>query len=560
MADTRTSLLTALAGAEAAADDVLPIVDTSASSLKKITIPALREATGIDADLAASSGSSLVGFIQSGTGAVARTAQDKARDVVSVKDFGAVGDGVTDDTAAIRLAYTAVAATQGSIHFPRGTYKYTDELIPPLGVTWVGVGPTYGCVLYADGPLASIKMVGAVSGSGGYCFRQYFRNLTIRPRPGSVMPAKLVEVDTGYNIEFHDVHFDLNSTTASDIPDGGTVALALGTAAAIVANNVVIRGASNLSTQSTCYGIKVTGTSSVRISNADIEVFNRGIQVGSGGIVDVVGVYLERNIVGVENNGGAGTVVSLMGGKITVANNSCQPIRMSISGGTTNIISTTLLNELGTNLVYSWTGSKGLFIDPVTNRVRIGSGGLQANSPLYSIQLNNDSAQGVDYGLGIGEFVQCIGEAATYPDDFEFRYVGTGSKTARFFAPGAGTFGLMSDGPIQSQQRIVSGQSTLTYGTTVSVSDLGIANHFLLTPTDGVAFTISSPGGKVAGQCVTFTIKNTTGGALGAVTWGSFYKMASWVQPATGFSRSITFMCDGTNLIEVSRAAADIPN
>ena len=44
--------------------------------------------------------SSSLYFIQSGTGAVTRTVQSKLREWVSVADFGAVGDGVTDDTTA----------------------------------------------------------------------------------------------------------------------------------------------------------------------------------------------------------------------------------------------------------------------------------------------------------------------------------------------------------------------------------------------------------------------------------------------------------------------------
>ncbi len=51
----------------------------------------------------------------------------KLNDVVSVKDFGAKGDGVTDDTAAIQAAITANAG--GVIFFPAGVYKITSTIL-----------------------------------------------------------------------------------------------------------------------------------------------------------------------------------------------------------------------------------------------------------------------------------------------------------------------------------------------------------------------------------------------------------------------------------------------
>ena len=60
----------------------------------------------------------------------ARNNKIKLNDIVSVKDYGAVGDGVTDDTAAIQAAinYAQTLANGANIYFPVGTYKVTSTL------------------------------------------------------------------------------------------------------------------------------------------------------------------------------------------------------------------------------------------------------------------------------------------------------------------------------------------------------------------------------------------------------------------------------------------------
>lgn len=65
-------------------------------------------------------------FTASGTGAVERTYLAKGREVVSVKDFGAAGNGTTDDYAAFQAALDA--AGSGSLHVPSGTYRIGTAL------------------------------------------------------------------------------------------------------------------------------------------------------------------------------------------------------------------------------------------------------------------------------------------------------------------------------------------------------------------------------------------------------------------------------------------------
>lgn len=77
-----------------------------------------------------------VDFQQAGTGAVVRTAQDKMRDEVSVKDFGAVGDGLSNDSVAILAADSAVTL----VAVPAGVYNCTSVSATDLDGPYNGYG------------------------------------------------------------------------------------------------------------------------------------------------------------------------------------------------------------------------------------------------------------------------------------------------------------------------------------------------------------------------------------------------------------------------------------
>lgn len=67
-------------------------------------------------------------FLQAGTGAVARSVQDKARDEVSAPDFGATADGVTDAKATLLTADTACAASGAALRLTKGVYRIASNL------------------------------------------------------------------------------------------------------------------------------------------------------------------------------------------------------------------------------------------------------------------------------------------------------------------------------------------------------------------------------------------------------------------------------------------------
>ncbi len=109
-------------------------------------------AASVLASLAASTGSSLVGHIASGAGAVATTVQVKLREQkISAKDFGAVGDGTTDDILALEKLRDACSITR-TMWLPDGlTYGISRPLYLPEAY-------------HIDGERSSIKALAGFTG------------------------------------------------------------------------------------------------------------------------------------------------------------------------------------------------------------------------------------------------------------------------------------------------------------------------------------------------------------------------------------------------------------
>ena len=141
------------------------------------------------------------GFIQAGTGAVQRTVESKLQDVVSVKDFGAVGDGVADDTA----AFSAASALGVSIYIPSGTYLLSSSpttnssttYVIDAGASFTGSGSLPNTAKRAEFGSASTFVSSVANGIYGYLDSNPTLNIRSSTAGVGISSAQQSSIGTG---------------------------------------------------------------------------------------------------------------------------------------------------------------------------------------------------------------------------------------------------------------------------------------------------------------------------------------------------------------------------
>ena len=146
-------------------------------------------------------------YNQGGSGAVARTTASKLQESVSVKDFGAVGDGTTDDTAAIQAAIAA-CSIGGTVLFPPGQFKLTSAITinKPINIVGLGGGSAYNdSGSYVIQSNVSANAFTLVATLANFAFSQYgivgvnFRDICIEGASASTPSLNGIGVNTLVN-------------------------------------------------------------------------------------------------------------------------------------------------------------------------------------------------------------------------------------------------------------------------------------------------------------------------------------------------------------------------
>ena len=223
------------------------------------------------------------GLVKSTSSTTARSLANRFADVVNVKDFGAVGNGVADDTAAIQAAVNSITSS-GTVVFPSGNYYITNAItVTNKSISFIGASS------------ASTKItLFNLSSSGAFVFTSN-NNETAFSVSGFTFLAKSNNAGIAISSTFTvSSNVDYRTLNVNDVQIRYIVGQGYWTGG-------ILNSGSKWSTLSKCYvqgpdvsstafGFKIVGTDNVehRITDCSILGASKGLEIGDS----VEGVYI----------------------------------------------------------------------------------------------------------------------------------------------------------------------------------------------------------------------------------------------------------------------------
>ena len=221
-----------------------------------------------------------------------RSFQQKFDDFVNVRDFGALGNGVADDTASIRRAIEQIykesennfdTRTRRTIYIPAGTYITSNVISIPPNARLVGDGPNSTTISLQYGNLSvanicdSAFQSGSTIGSGGATLPDSIEISGIGfTNTAQEIQYPLLNIDSASNVRINNTRFQSNIKAGSTYPNVVEILSTSTSTRNVVLDGVQILGGGN--------GIvnMGAGTKAFSITNSQFDdLSNVGVVLGS---------------------------------------------------------------------------------------------------------------------------------------------------------------------------------------------------------------------------------------------------------------------------------------
>ena len=524
-------------------------------------------------DLALSSGASTVGYLPTGTGAVATTVQTKLRESVSVLDFGADPTGITDSAAAIQNAINAVSlAGGGTVYVPAGIYKITTTIylsktmsgsyynpVQLIGAGRMSGNKTGGTILNHTGSgiavwvgdytnnvtatpynsyyfsVRDISVIGNASTTIGFRFRQCYQlrldNVTFNGTNGSSCTGMVFEACVEGLFNLLDIQFagTTAGTKCINVTQSCNTALPLTASSQGLAStsSTFLGGYFHYAYQ----GASVYGNS-VTFQNSKWETLVYGVEDASGGYQNT---YIQNYW---ENVQGYGISV--------YSSDAANPAgNINIIGGFAN-----RYDQAGSDMT-GYTGANAFLKLYNCNNVKMQGTQILQGVSLYSSVYDAGGPTGPNQNI----YVESNAGSLT---PFATRYTAAGATgiTGATLYTVSGTATVLvtktSHGMVKGQVLDLSGFNSTTLGLTVNrpycvVSSVSDASNFYITYPINATATASSTGG---------TIKYYTGGKLtnsglptSTILTDCEYQTYVFQATQASAGTNVTMYCNGTPFV-----------